>query len=138
MFTKTMTNSNPKSCKTSKICTSIVDKLSADDLSKLDFDSDFNFFPIFLNFGIVIPPVIKFDVDLDSSFISDMVDRSITERDNFFKADGVKLLSRTSRAASASNCSVSTLGQIWSHKFDVTHVSHFQNLIHWIALSQLF
>ena len=48
-------------------CTSIVDKLSADDLSKLDFDSDFSFF--FLNLGIVMPPVIKFEVDLDSSFI---------------------------------------------------------------------
>jgi hypothetical protein len=49
----------------------MVDKLSADDLSKLDLDSDFSFF--FFNLGIlmppVMPPVIKFDVDLDSSFI---------------------------------------------------------------------
>ena len=54
----------PKNC---ILSTSIVDKLSADDLSKLDLDSDFCFF--FLNLGIVMPPVIKFDVDLDSSFI---------------------------------------------------------------------
>ena len=54
---------NPKNC---ILSTSIVDKLSADDLSKLDLDSDFSFF--FLNLGIVMPPVIKFDVDLDSSF----------------------------------------------------------------------
>ena len=102
----------PKNC---ILSTSIVDKLSADDLSKLDFDSDFCFF--FLNLGIemppVIPPVIKFEVDLDSSFISDIVEISMTDCDNFFGADSVKLLLRTLRAASVSNCSFSTIGQIY-------------------------
>lgn len=85
-------------------------KESAELLSKLDFDSDLSFF--FLNLGIVIPPVIKFEVDLDNSFISDIVERSITDLESFFKAEGVKVLSKTSRAASVSKCSSSTWGQI--------------------------
>ena len=79
-------------------------------LSKLVFDSVLLFF--FLNLGIEMPPVIKFEVDFDNSFISDNVEMSITDFESFFRADGVKLLSKTSRAASVSNNSSSTLGQI--------------------------
>ena len=93
------------------IFTLIVDKLSWEDLKRLALESDFGLF--FLNFGIEIPPVIKFEVDLDNSFISDMVDRSITDLDIFFRADGVKLLSRTFRAASVSNVSGSISGHIY-------------------------
>ena len=93
------------------IFTLIVDKLSWEDLKRLALESDFGL--LFLNFGIEIPPVIKFEVDLDNSFISDMVDRSITDLDIFFRADGVKLLSRTFRAASVSNVSGSISGHIY-------------------------
>ena len=88
-----------------------VDKLSCEDLNRLDLLSDLGFF--FLNFGMVMPPVIRFEVDLESSFISDIVERSITDLESFFSADGVKLLSNTSRAASVSKLSVSTCGQIY-------------------------
>lgn len=79
----------------------MVARLSSEPLTRLVFDSDFSLFFI-LNLGNVMPPVIRFEVDLESSFISDMVDRSMTDLESFFKADGVKLLSRTSSAASAS------------------------------------
>ena len=87
----------------------MVAKLSVDFRNKLVFDSDFG---LDLNLGNLTPPVIKFEVDFDNSFISDMVDKSITDLDIFLMADGVKLLSRTSRAASVLNVSGSTFGQI--------------------------
>ena len=90
----------------------LVAKLSLEERSKLALESDLAFF-LALNLGMVMPPVIKFEVDLESSFISDMVDRSITDLESFLRADGVKLLSNTSRAASVSNASVSTWGQIY-------------------------
>ena len=86
----------------------MVAKLSVDFRNKLVFDSDF----LDLNLGNLTPPVIKLEVDFDNSFISDMVDKSITDLDIFLIADGVKLLSRTSRAASVLNVSGSTFGQI--------------------------
>ena len=101
-----------------------VAKLSLEDRSKLDLDSDFCFFLV-LNLGIVMPPVIKFEVDLESSFISDILERSITDLESFLSADGVKLLSNTSRAASVSNASLSTWGQIY---FDVTPLKNFFNI----------
>lgn len=101
-----------------------VAKLSLEDRSKLDLDSDFCFFFV-LNLGIVMPPVIKFEVDLESSFISDILERSITDLESFLSADGVKLLSNTSKAASVSNASLSTWGQIY---FDVTPLKNFFNI----------
>ena len=93
------------------IFTLIVDKLSCEDLKRLALESDFCLF--FLNLGMEIPPVIKFEVDLDNSFISDMVDRSITDLDIFFSADGVKLLSSIFIAASVSNVSGTISGHIY-------------------------
>ena len=93
------------------IFTLIVDKLSCEDLNRLALESDFCLF--FLNLGMEIPPVIKFEVDFDNSFISDMVDRSITDLDIFFSADGVKLLSSIFIAASVSNVSGMISGHIY-------------------------
>ncbi len=59
-----------------------------------------------------MPPVMRFEVDLEISFISLIVDMSITDLESFFNADGVRLLSMPSRRASASKASVSTFGQI--------------------------
>ena len=76
-----------------------------------------------------MPPVIKFEVDLESSFISDILERSITDLESFLSADGVKLLSNTSKAASVSNASLSTWGQIY---FDVTPLKNFFNIKSWL------
>ena len=58
-------------------------------------------------------PVIRFDVDLEISCISDMLDKSITDLDIFFKAEGVKLVSSMSKAASPSNRPGRYFGQIY-------------------------
>ena len=85
-------------------------KLSVDFLNKLALESDLGL-GFFKNLGILIPPVIRLEVDFDSSFISDILDKSITDFESFLRAEGVRLLSKTSRAASVSKDSGSTLGQ---------------------------
>ena len=84
---------------------------------RLVFDSVLSFLPFFRpdNVGIpkMPPPVMRLEVDFEMSFTSLIVDKSITDLESFFNAEGVRLLSISSKAASVSNASVSTLGQIF-------------------------
>ena len=92
----------------------MVERLSAEERNRLVFDvaaaTDLN---RFLKTDFVkSDPVIRLEVDFEISCISDMLDKSMTDLDNFLSADGVKLVSNMPRAASPSNKSGRCFGQI--------------------------
>lgn len=92
----------------------MVPRLSAEVPKRLDFDSETTFLNFFENTDFVkTEPVIRFDVDLEISCISAILDKSITDFEIFFSAAGVKLVSRASIAASLSKTSGLYLGQIY-------------------------
>ena len=92
----------------------MVERLSAEERNRLVLEvAAATDLKRFLNTDLVkIEPVIRFEVDFEISCISDMLDRSMTDLDNFLSADGVKLVSNMPRATSPSNMSGRYFGQI--------------------------
>ena len=94
--------------------TSMVERLSTEERSRLVLEVALA--TVFSRFRKTVlvkkVPVMRLDVDLEMSCISLMLDKSITDLEIFFKAEGVKLVSSMSRAASPSNKSGRCFGQI--------------------------